>query len=155
MFAISERESPCSALISPSSDGLVTVITPPSWTTSIGTATSWLSVPFGPFTVTSRPLIVTSTPAGTTTGIRPIRDIVSSLPHVGEDFPAHALLFGLPVGQQAARLRDALDPGDRALPRRAVFQRDHQVLANLRVLDPPAGDVALLLEYLGDVHLDL
>src|SRR5215471_3862409 len=181
MFAISERESPCSALISPSSDGLVTVITPPSWTTSIGTATSWLSVPFGPFTVTSRPLIVTSTPAGTTTGVRPIRDIVSSLPHVGEDFPAHALLLGLPVGQQAARrrddrdaeaaehprqvvlarvdpqawLRDALDPGDRALPRRAVLQRDHQGLANLRVLDPPAGDVALLLEYLGDVHLDL
>src|SRR5712692_3161377 len=182
MLAISERESPCSALISPSSDGLVTVITPPSCATSIGTATSRLSVPFGPFTVTSRPLMVTSTPGGTTTGIRPIRDIVSSpLPDEGEDFPAHAMLLGLPVGHQAARRRDdrdaepaehprqvvpacvdpqawlgdSLDPGDRALSRRAVLQRDHQVLADLRVLDPPAGDIALLLEYLGDVHLDL
>ena len=75
MLAISDLDSPCSALISPSSDGLVTVILPSSWETSIGTATCIDKVPFGPLTVTSRPLIVTSTPEGTTTGIRPIRDI--------------------------------------------------------------------------------
>src|SRR5690349_5903670 len=106
MFAISDLDSPCSALISPSSEGRVTVITPSSCLTSIGTATCMLKVPFGPLTVTSRPLIVTSTPEGTTTGIRPIRDIGTPLPDVGEDFPAHAMLLGLPVGHQARRRRD-------------------------------------------------
>ena len=50
MLAISDRDSPCSALISPSSEGLVTVITPASCLTSIGSATARLRVPFGPFT---------------------------------------------------------------------------------------------------------
>src|SRR5215475_12773007 len=181
MLAINDLDSPCSALISPSSDGLVTVITPSSCLTSIGTATCMLNVPFGPFTVTSRPLIDTSTPEGTVTGIRPIRDIGTPLPDVGEDFPAHALLLGLPVGHQARRgrddrdaetaedprqvvlagvhpqprLGDPLDARDRALARWPVLQRDHEALADLRILDPPDGDVALLLEDLGDVHLDL
>src|SRR5215472_19001939 len=101
MLAISERDKPCSALISPSSDGLVTLMTPSVWATSMGAATSRCRLPFGPRTVTSRPLMVTSTPAGTATGIRPIRDIVAPLPHVGEDFPAHALLLRLPVGHKA------------------------------------------------------
>src|SRR5215469_5426946 len=181
MLAISDLDRPCSALTSPSSDGLVTVITPSACLTSIGAATSMLRLPFGPFTVTSRPSMVTSTPDGTTTGIRPIRDIVCLLPDVSEDFPAYALLLGLPVGHQAARRgndRDAetaehprqvvlarvdpkarlghsLDARDRPLTRRAVLERDHQALANLGVLYAPASDVALLLEYLGDVHLDL
>ena len=64
MLAISERDRPCSALISPSSLGLVTVMVPSAWLTSMGSATSRLRVPFGPRTVTSRPLMVTSTPLG-------------------------------------------------------------------------------------------
>src|SRR5690349_19537140 len=98
MLAISERDSPCSALISPSSFGRVTLMAPSACETSIGGVTSMLRVPRGPFPVTSRPLIVTSTPLGMTTGVRPIRDIVVPLPDVGEDFPAHALLVGLLVG---------------------------------------------------------
>src|SRR6202012_4045615 len=103
------------------------------------------------------------------------------LPDVGEDFPAHTVLLGLLVGHQAARRRDdrdakpaehtgqvvllrvhaqaglgdPLDPRDRALPGVAVLQREHEVLADLGVLDAPAGDVTLLLEDLRDVRLDL
>src|ERR1700754_3355957 len=75
----------------------------------IGATTVWLRVPFGPFTVTSLPSIVTSTPLGTGMGSRPIRDMGFSslpLPDVGEDFPAHALLSGLPIGEQAGRRGD-------------------------------------------------
>src|SRR5215469_11123015 len=104
-----------------------------------------------------------------------------SLPDVGEDFPAYALLLSLLVGHQAGRRRDdcdaeaaehsrqvvlacvhpeaglghALEARDGALPGRAELQRDHQVPANLGVLHLPAGDVALLLEDLRDVRLDL
>src|SRR5215471_7345687 len=125
--------------------------------------------------------MVTSTPAGITTGSRPIRDIALSSPDVGEDFPAYAALDRLLVGQQAtrggddgdakstehprqvvllrvhpkARLGYALEPGDRALPGRAVLERDHQVLADLGVADLKAADVALLLQDLGEVNLDL
>jgi hypothetical protein len=42
-----------------------------------------------------------------------------------------------------------------ALARVAVLQRDHEVLADFGVLDTPPGDVALLLEDLRDVALDL
>src|SRR6202012_305315 len=103
------------------------------------------------------------------------------LPDVGEDFPAHAVLLGLLVGHQAAGRRDdrdaeptehpgqvvllrvhaqaglgdPLDARDRALPGVAELQRDHEVLANFGVLDAPGGDVALLLEDLRDVRLDL
>src|SRR6516225_2463465 len=160
MLAISDRDRPCSARISPSSLGLVTVMTPSCCWTSIGAVTSRFSSPFGPFTWTLRPSTVTSTPLGITTGIRPIRDMAGSLPDVGEDFPAHALLVRLLVGHQTRRRRDdrhaeasqharqvvlarihpqtglghALDARDRALPGRSELQRDHQVLANLGVL---------------------
>src|SRR6266436_3041068 len=101
MLAISERDRPCRARSSPSSPGRVTVMTPSACWTSIGSDTSTLSSPFGRLTYTWRPLIVTSTPLGTTTGSRPIRDIAGSLPDVGEDFPAHALLLRLLVCHQA------------------------------------------------------
>src|SRR5580658_8440086 len=107
MLAISERDSPCSARISPSSLGRVTVMTPASWATSMGADTARLRVPRGPVTVTSRPSMVTSTPLGTVTGIRPIRDIAGSLPDVSEDFPAHALLLRLLVCHQAGLCKDA------------------------------------------------
>src|ERR1700761_5279539 len=126
--------------------------------------------------------MATSTPLGTVMGSRPILDIAASpLPDVGEDFAAHAALVGLLVGQQPAGRRDdrdaqaaqdlgqvvllrvnpqtrlghALDARDRALARVAVLEGDHELLAHLGVVDAPAGDVALLLEDLGDVGLDL
>src|SRR6201986_5500870 len=155
MLAISVRDSPCSARTGPSSFGLVTLMTPSSRTTSMGSATVCCRVPFGPCTVTWRPSISTCTPLGMVTGSRPILDISSPpLPDVGEDFPAHATLLGLLVGHQAARRRDdrdaesAEDPGqvvllrvyaqtglgdpldarDGALTRVAVLQHDHEVL---------------------------
>src|SRR5919112_6598720 len=107
------------------------------------------------------------------------------LPDVGEDFPTYALLGRLLVGEQPggrrddrhaqttedlrqgvrlrvdpeARLGDATDAGDAPLTVRAVLQVDHELLEGVPVLldlvDAPAGDVALLLEDLGDVRLEL
>ena len=45
--------------------------------------------------------------------------------------------------------------GDGALATRAVLQGDDEVLPDLRVFGAVVGDVALALEDLGDVHLDL
>src|ERR1700722_13530969 len=101
MLAISDRDSPCSARTSPSSLGLVTLMTPSSSLTSMGAGTSRLSWPLGPLTLTLRLSMTTSTPLGTVTGNRPIRDIAGSLPDVGEDFPTHALPLCLLVGHQA------------------------------------------------------
>src|SRR3954447_17981121 len=188
------RVSPCSDLLSRSSSGRLTSRTPwPSsfwpFSTVIGAATVWVSVPLGPLTVTCGPSIWTSTPVGTGTGSLPMRDIAVSppglsSPDVGEDFPTHALLVGLPVGEQplAGRddrdaeaaehlgqpgglgvdpqpgLADAAHAGDRALPVAAVLEGDGQrllYLALLRVLHGERGDVALLLEDLGHALLDL
>src|ERR1700733_15181849 len=101
MLATRVRDSPCSARTLPSSLGLVTVRTPSFWAISMGSASCNDSWPLGPLTVTWRPSIVTSTPFGTETGSRPIRDIAFSSPDVGEDFPAHAAPDGLLVGHQA------------------------------------------------------
>src|SRR5215813_8114990 len=149
MLAISVRDSPCSARTGPSSFGLLTLMTPSSRTTSMGSATVCCRVPFGPCTVTWRPSMVTCTPLGMVTGSRPILDIAAPpLPDVGEDFPAHAALLGLLVGQQPAgggddghaesaehpgqfvllrvdpqaRLGHPLDAGDGALARVAVLE---------------------------------
>src|SRR5690348_15384174 len=179
MLATSDRDRPCSARTLPSSLGRVTVMTPSLWDTSMGSATSSESFPLGPVTVTSRPSMVTSTPLGIGTGMRPIRDIAVSSPDVGEDFPAYAALVRLLVGHQAgrggddrdaeaakhprqvvllgidpqARLGHPLDPGDRALPGRAVLERHHKALAHRGVFHGPPGDVALLLEDLRDPDL--
>src|SRR5438034_6379432 len=168
MFATSVLDRPCSARTLPSSLGLVTVMTPSPLVTSMGSFTSSESCPLGPLTVTSRPSMVTSTPLGIVTGIRPIRDIAVSSPDVGEDFPAHAALDRLLVGHQATRGRDDRDakpaehprqvvllrvhaqPGlghplearDRPLAGRPVLEREHEVLADLGILHAPAGDVA-------------
>src|SRR5215471_4252626 len=181
MFATRVRDSPCRARTLPSSLGLVTVRTPSLWVTSMGSAISSESCPLGPRTLTSRPLIVTSTPAGMGIGSRPIRDIWASSPDEGEDFPAHAAPDRLPVRHQPtrggddgdaqsaehprqtvlfrvhpeSRLGHALEPSDRALTGRAVFQRNYQVLTDLSISDGPLADVTLLLEDLGDVNLDL
>src|SRR6478672_3488117 len=184
------RLRPWRALLWRSSSGRLTSRTPSPFSTVIGAATVWDRVPFGPLTVTCAPSIATSTPDGTATGSLPIRDMlvfsfsVSSLPDVGEDFPTHALLVRLAVGQQAlarrddrdaqaaehlretpvlgvdpeAGLADATDAGDRALAVLAVLQGQLQGLADLAlggVLDLPGGDVALLLQDLGDPDLQL
>src|SRR5262249_50020915 len=180
MFATSVLDRPCSARTLPSSLGLVTVMTPSCCDTSIGSATSTESFPLGPVTVTSRPLMVTSTPLGIVTGMRPIRDSAASSPDVGQDCPARATPDGLLVGHQATRggddgdaepaehprqavlLRVHPQPGlghplearDRPLTGRPVLEQDHEVLADLGIFHPPAGDVALLLEDLRDVNLD-
>src|SRR6186997_1936570 len=109
------RVSPCSDLLIRSSSGRLTSRTPSSpFSTTMGAATVWLKVPFGPLTVTTGPSIVTSTPEGTGTGSLPMRDMSSSppglsSPDVGEDFPTHALLVGLTVGEQPLAGRDDRD----------------------------------------------
>src|SRR5918912_3996949 len=115
MLAIRVRVSPCRALDVRSSSGRRTSTVPSSCATSIGAATEWVSWPLGPLTVTCRPSIETSTPLGTGMGILPMRDMLLLLspgprsPDVGEDFPAHALLRGLPVRQQARGRREDRD----------------------------------------------
>src|SRR5262245_36740035 len=111
------RDSPCSSLLLRWSSGRVTASVPSSSrATRIGSATVCESSPFGPFTVTVWPSIVTSTPDGTVIGSLPMRDIAVVLlprfpsPDEGEDFPADALVLGLLVGQQPLRGRDDRDP---------------------------------------------
>ncbi len=78
MLATRVRVRPCSARDSRSSLGRVTFSEPSSsFSTLIGEATVWLSVPLGPLTVTEEPSMVTSTPAGTVIGSRPMRDMVT------------------------------------------------------------------------------
>src|ERR1700722_13324150 len=122
MLAMSERDRPCRARISPSSFGRVTVSTPSDCDTSIGAATVCWSVPFGPVTVTSRPSIVTVTPLGTVTGIRPILDI-EPLPHrrSATPPPPPPLLPALFVRHEAARGRDDRDPQAAQHSRQAVL----------------------------------
>src|SRR3954462_7276386 len=162
MLAISVRDRPCSARLSRSSSGRVTWSTPSSVrSTAIGAATVCDREPLGPVTLTVWPSIATSTPLGTGIGSRPIRDIVRSplLPDVGEDFPTHALLGRLLVGQQPggrgddrhaeaaedlgqgvrlrvdpqARLGHPPDTGDAPLTVGAVLEVDHELLADVAV----------------------
>ena len=103
------------------------------------------------------------------------------LPDVGEDFAAHALLGRLAIGEQAGGrgddrhaeaaqnlgqiggfrvhtqtgLGDAAHAGEAALTAGAVLEVDDEGLAHLGVLGAVIGDVALALEDLGDVRLDL
>src|SRR5215207_1764100 len=99
-FAMRVRVRPCSEREVRSSSGRLTRTWFSSTLTSMGCATVSDSSPLGPFTVTAGPSTFTSTPAGMSMGSRPIRDM--DLPHVGEDFPTHALLLGLAVGEQTA-----------------------------------------------------
>src|SRR4051794_38961481 len=115
MLLMSVRLRPWRALLLRSSLGRCTSRVPSSaFATVIGSATEWLREPFGPLTVTTLPSSCTSTPEGTGTGSLPMRDIAFSspgfrLPDVGEDFPTHALLVSLTVGQQAGARRDDRD----------------------------------------------
>src|SRR6478736_6920565 len=129
------RVRPCRALLWRSSSGRLTSRTPSPCSTVIGAATVWDRVPLGPLTVTIGPSIAMSTPDGTATGSLPIRDMlffsfsVSSLPDVGEDFPTHALLVCLAVGQQALAGRDDRD----------TQSAEHLRKAGALGVDPEAG----------------
>src|SRR6478672_5182944 len=103
MLAMSVRVSPCSERLRRSSSGRWTASVPSSLrSTTMGAATVCDRVPLGPVTVTAWPSMAISTPLGTTTGSLPMRDMgAPPLPDVGEDFPTHALLGCLTVGQQA------------------------------------------------------
>src|SRR5262245_29912868 len=108
MLATSERVRPCSARFSRSSSGRVITRSSPSRATVMVSGASCSSVPFGPFTVTRLPEIVTSTPLGTGMGILPIRDISS--PHLTEDLAADTLLTRLAVGHETLVRRENRDP---------------------------------------------
>src|SRR6478735_5811337 len=189
MLLIRVRVRPCRERLMRSSSGRLTSRTPSLRSTVMGAATWCDKVPLGPLTVTSWSSMATSTPDGTSIGSLPIRDMsVSSSglssPDVGENFPTHALLVGLAVGQQTLARRDdrdaqaaeharqvgglGVDPEtgladpanarDGALPVAAVLQRDGQRLADLtlgRLLHVERRDVALLLEDLSDALLEL
>src|SRR6218665_3521264 len=99
-FAMRVRVRPCSERELRSSSGRVTTTWLSSMFTAIGDDTVRESSPFGPLTVTARPSIFTSTPPGISIGRRPIGEM--DLPHVGENFSAHALLLGLAVCEQTA-----------------------------------------------------
>src|SRR5262245_41813834 len=99
MFAIRVRERPWSDLCAGSSEGRDTVMVAPSCLTVICGCSVRVSSPLGPFTCTVFPVTFTVIPAGTVTGSFPIRDIGRlSLPDVGEEFTAGALLARLAVG---------------------------------------------------------
>src|SRR5215212_5069435 len=166
MLLIRVRVRPWSDRLSRSSSGRFTSRVPESsLSTVIGAATWWDRVPLGPLTVTRRSSMATSTPDGTAMGSLPMRDMlvlsfaVLGLPDVGEDFPTHALLVRLAVGQQAlarrddrdaesaehlrktgvlgvhaqAWLADPADARDGALPVAAVLERDRQGLPDSRL----------------------
>src|SRR5512134_2324927 len=164
MFARSVRVSPWRLRWTPSSLGRSTRTTPSSWTMRISGCRRWVSVPRGPFTVTSESSPTdTSTPLGISMGCFPMRLMGS--PHVRQDLAADALAGGVAVGHDTLRggqdgdpqpaeharerptarvdaasgLAHPLQAGDRALALRAVAERDAE-----RALDALAlGGVAL------------
>src|SRR3954454_14666911 len=97
MLLTRARVSPWSCFCVFCSVGRLTTMEPSSWLTEMSGWRSRLRVPFGPFTVTRRPSIVTSTDEGMVTGRRPIRDI-ARLPDEREDFAAELGLAGLRAG---------------------------------------------------------
>src|SRR5258705_586783 len=131
--------------------------------------TAVVRVPLGPFTVTTLPSCLTSTPFGTGISFLPIRDIGISLPDLAEDFAADAALDGFLSGQHAlggrddgqaetaedardlllvavdaaARARDALDAVDDRLAAGPVFEvGPERALGPVAPLNAVAADVA-------------
>src|SRR5437773_1567790 len=180
MFWTSERASPWSARSLRSSPAReMTTWLPSTFALSPG-GSGWTSFPFGPSALTDPSAAWTFTPCGITTGFLPMRDMVRASPHVGEDFPAHTLLARVAVGKDAPRRRherdahaaeDRRDPvaGDvHAPPRRGHAHEpgDHPLICPAvlevhaqrplrRVLEQPEVlDEALVLQDLGDPHLE-
>src|SRR4029079_14787796 len=179
MLFTSVRVRPWSCLWVFCSVGRVTTRLSSSRLTLMSGCSSRVRVPLGPFTVSRRPSIVTSTVEGTAMGRRPIRDMSIGLPDEREDFAAELGLAGLRAGHdplaraddddaQAAEdtrdvglagvdpeagLADPLEPGhDRHL---AVDVLEGQLEDDrgtvLRLAD--VGNEALVLEDAGDLPL--
>src|SRR4029453_6567568 len=137
----------------------------------------WVRSPGGPLIITRPGSSDTDTPAGISIGFFPIRLI--QLPHKTDDFAADAFAFGglarddPPGGRHdrrahsaenarqailasvhtAARLGDALQVGDDALPAGAVLELDDEHVVALARAHREALDVALLLEQPCDLDL--
>src|SRR5690606_13721617 len=174
------RVRPCSARDARSSSGRVTRTWLSSTLTSMGCAPVSESSPLAPLTVTMRSLTETVTPAGMSMGSLPIRDIFQS-PNVGDNFSAHALLLGLAVSQKTAGggqdgnaeatedlgelgrlrvnaeagLRNALQASNRTLTVRTVLEREGEGLTNASVGLLEACNVALALQHVCEVLLEL
>src|SRR5690606_19522524 len=145
---------------------------------SAGLATD--SVPFGPLTLIDSAWALISTPLGRGIGFLAMRDmVVTPLGHEAQDFTADALLARLRIGHDApgggndrhaqatedlgqrvlaavlaqARARDALE----LLDHRAAFeilQFDLELGLGAVLDHAQVGDVTLVLEDVGDRHLD-
>src|SRR3974390_2065464 len=177
MLLTSVRVRPWSDLSSLVSAGRGTMIWSPSRSTSMRGGSCRVSVPFGPLTVMVRPSSVTSTPAGTAMGRRPIRDI--ALPDVGEDLAAELGLAGLRAGHDPLGRADDHDAQAAEHPRNVRLARVHaqagladplearddrhlavdilelqaEQLRGALTLLADVGDEALLLEDAGDLAL--
>src|SRR4051794_38403597 len=104
MFLTSVRVSPWSDLSIFVSVGRTMVMVPSSCSSAMRGGSWRVSDPLGPFTVSTRPSSVTSTPSGTVMGSRPMRDI--GLPDVREDLAAELGLAGLAAGHDPPRRAD-------------------------------------------------
>src|SRR5664279_546993 len=185
MLLMRVRVKPCKERDWRSSLGRLTSTVPSTdRATVIGAATTCCNWPLGPLTVTACPSMDTSTPDGTGTGSRPIRDMTTPplpLPDVGENFSAYTVFGRLLVSQQAggrgndghtetaenlgkarrpgidaqARLGHPTHTSDGTLAVGAVLQVDGQRLADFGFADPPARYVTLGLQNLSDMGLEL
>src|SRR5690606_9542478 len=98
MLARRARESPCRAFDSWESSTRVTVATPFSIEIVTRSGKRRLSSPLGPFTVTSGPSTLISTPEGTSIGAFPLR-LIS--PDLADDLAPEAAAARLPIGKQS------------------------------------------------------
>src|SRR5207248_11156892 len=182
LLATSARIRPWKARDFPSSSVRVNCTTLFSMVTPMPETTAVVRVPFGPFTVTTLPSCLTSTPFGTGISFLPIRDMGFSSPDLAKHFAADAALDGFLSGQHAlggrddgqpeaaehardlllvavdaaARARDALDAVDDRLAAGRVFQIDPQrSLGLVLLLKVVIADEALILEDAGDLHFQL
>src|SRR5438094_4361997 len=126
MLATRLRTSPCNARCRKSSDGRSKTSSPSACLIVISDGRVRSSWPFGPSTLTCPGATVTFTVCGTGMGSFPIRDnsfLLSPLPDVSEDFPAHSLAQRLaPAHDALGRAQDgdaesAENPGDLGLAR--------------------------------------
>src|SRR5690606_38875837 len=180
MFATIARRVP----VSGTSDGSLadSCAWPSSMTMAIPAGLAIDRVPLGPLTVTISGWMFSSTPLARTIGFLATRDmVVTPLSHEAQDFAADALLARLRIGhdafgggndgntEAAENLRqvvlaavlaqtgagEALELLDHRLAF-VVFQLDLElVLAATDIGDRGIQDVALVLQDLGDGHLDL
>src|SRR5512137_2003147 len=161
-----------------SSFGRVTRSRPSSRSIEMRSLSVRVSVPFGPFTVMVDPSSVTSTPAGTVIGRRPMRDMVR-LPDVRQDLAAQLRLARLLAGHDPAAgahdddaeaaehardlglagidaepgLADALEPGDDRRLAVDVLEGDAEHGDRALLLLADGGDEALVDEDAGDLAL--